>query len=1411
EEKVEAVNQVWSNIKAEIEAFDPDIEEKHESFLARFYHANKRVFASIAEKVRLGQINPFVKLNIIEVPVWKKFLGYLFPKIIKNYNIEDDRMEELDREIRLGFLPIAGNPPNRGHEHISYMAQDGLGLDVVIMRVQGKISYKNLLRCERVSASLRHFMSSQAFGSKYPLMRYTNLCRQWYNAAEGAESMHHFLAMNKDKNIHLFYLIGAENEKRMWNYMRQHYNFFKKFKFGTNPNHNVTFAVIQRGEYGKTVTVAELEKISAAVQKETGCPQYLQVALLQHPDIDLNVSSTYYRNTQDGAFVPLVAHEESKKRGLYGHPLISFWTRKPIAKDGDEYFLMRLGPIAKKLAKQINKIVEENTALADTVKISIDGGSGSGKTTIATAVSRSLKENYGLETIVISLDHFLVDRKWRIAIGKLVTGWPIDDAEKKLIGKAQSDIKSKEAYLKEEMFFDNAGIIKMMKEVEKFLRSKAETYTLRIPDAYIRGERARKDIEIPLRKGVVIIFDGKYANREELWQYYNLRYRLHDAPDRTKARFEIRSRKMNWQDADIQCLFYALSLMPSYEVYDKRTESGINGGFIDLRGDKWYLKNTPNGDSSSPIEALKKCLVLDCDGVLWSGIVGEDGIEGIQLTPEHLELQKKALDLKNKGILLAINSKNNLEDVIEAFHKLKGMVLNLSDFAVIKINWQDKATNTEAIARELDIGLDSLVFLDDSGHERKLVKKIWPDVSVPELPLNPEEWPQILDDIFALAAGVTDEDSRRTELYESRKLRDGLRNQAASLEDHLSSLDMKVVIRKDRENIGYVARIAQLSQRTNQFNPTTRRYSEEDIRALIASDKYEVFTLQLKHKITDEGIVGLIILSKDSEDTYEIDAFCLSCRAIGLTVEKAFIAYIANELQSKGARLIKGVYVPTSKNKLVEDLYSDVLGFEITAKQPDKTIFSLTLQDSGIRIPYWFSIKNDISGEIINFIKDNPPLSQKMTCAKVDEFSEDRQIVIIFIERGGFIGYDSDLEPIQVMKVYYYKKESLDAIKIKWTKTLLWEAYQENIKLTGVDISKPVSGSPITTVLPSYPSELELTSILNKEASRIWGRELQQDALLEMRDLLKYSWEGPQHILRLYHETQSAYVKNMILYYVRSWVKDFSEPDVKPGSEWLVGMLSERGPGGVISRPFGELCNKNSLQENGFSSQDPARELALHVKEHVFSRFVYESCKSLLQQYKSYMIFLAFQDEARRKNTSFIRDIYPNTIFGTWGCLECFGVIGVQLNGENFAESGVVIHQEQLFSSNAKHMGESELSRHRSENHAEFANELSRLNEERQKIFIIAYRNDIEQNMRYLVEYIERTIQSGNTRFIFIEYGSREAALMHIAGTQEGSILLLQDGKYRSLLLTWEEAAWLSNGRRLTFLEFKGGDLFIYP
>ncbi len=325
----------------------------------------------------------------------------------------------------------------------------------------------------------------------------------------------------------------------------------------------------------------------------------------------------------------------------------------------------------------------------------------------------------------------------------------------------------------------------------------------------------------------------------------------------------------------------------------------------------------------------KKCLVLDLDNTLWGGILGEEGMSGIKIGPDgvgqiYYLFQTKIKEIKDKGILLTICSKNNEHDVKEVFDLHKHLYLKWDDFVIKKINWVDKATNIHNIAKELNIGEDSLVFIDDSAFERKLVMEST-QVSVPGFPDKVEDLPEFICDVdrkYFSKISITDEDKVKSIQYIENFKRSEILSSSNSLEDFVKSLNIELSIYPALDV--NVPRIAQLTQKTNQFNLTTKRYSEAEIRQMLHDEKYSIFYGNATDKIGDYGTVILVILErKDSK--YLIDTFLMSCRVIGRFIENSFLHAILKNFDSKE---FYARYVPTGKNILVENKYEE-LGFEL--------------------------------------------------------------------------------------------------------------------------------------------------------------------------------------------------------------------------------------------------------------------------------------------------------------------------------------------------------------------------------------------------------------------------------------------------------------------------------------------------
>ena len=338
----------------------------------------------------------------------------------------------------------------------------------------------------------------------------------------------------------------------------------------------------------------------------------------------------------------------------------------------------------------------------------------------------------------------------------------------------------------------------------------------------------------------------------------------------------------------------------------------------------------------------KKCLVLDLDNTLWGGILGEEGIRGIALGGTYpgnafRMFQQQLSELARQGVILTVCSKNNYEEVLLAWREHPDMVLRENDFAAWKIDWTNKANNIGLLAEELNIGLDSMVFLDDNPSERDLVRRMLPTVAVPEFPahpyLLPEFFKEIAETYFSIYS-LTLEDMGKTAQYKANAQRNSAKSQFSDLSEYIKSLEIKL----DIEEAGVVAitRVAQMTQKTNQFNLTTRRYSESEIgNFLLQGDK--VYTLAVKDKFGDNGITGACIVRLEG-NTAEIDSLLLSCRILGKNIEQAFVSSILRKLQRIGIKTVTAQYIPTPKNAQVIDFY-DRLGFQESLTEASGTKF----------------------------------------------------------------------------------------------------------------------------------------------------------------------------------------------------------------------------------------------------------------------------------------------------------------------------------------------------------------------------------------------------------------------------------------------------------------------------------------
>ena len=343
----------------------------------------------------------------------------------------------------------------------------------------------------------------------------------------------------------------------------------------------------------------------------------------------------------------------------------------------------------------------------------------------------------------------------------------------------------------------------------------------------------------------------------------------------------------------------------------------------------------------------RKCIVLDLDNTLWGGIIGEDGFDGIELghSPNgkaFVDFQKELLSLWNQGIILAINSKNNFDDAMNVIKEHPNMILREKNFASIKINWNDKAENLKQIANEINIGLNSIVFFDDDKLNQERIKHEFPEVLTVELSSDPSYFSAILKDLNDFnVLQRTEDDVKRGEMYAQQRERKEFQKSISNLDDFLEQLDIQVKMKKTSEFL--IPRISQLTLKTNQFNLTTKRYQEEEIRNFANNDKFIVGCAQVLDKFGDNGITGVYIINKEDK-VWNIDTFLLSCRIMGRGVENGILSQILIDAKNNGIEEIRANFIPTKKNKPAENFLSD-FGFE---KNDDYWIYKL---NNEIKLP----------------------------------------------------------------------------------------------------------------------------------------------------------------------------------------------------------------------------------------------------------------------------------------------------------------------------------------------------------------------------------------------------------------------------------------------------------------------------
>ena len=327
---------------------------------------------------------------------------------------------------------------------------------------------------------------------------------------------------------------------------------------------------------------------------------------------------------------------------------------------------------------------------------------------------------------------------------------------------------------------------------------------------------------------------------------------------------------------------------------------------------------------------FKKCLIMDLDNTMWGGIIGDDGLENIEIGDLGIgkaftQLQYWAKELKHRGILIAVCSKNDEHIAKEVFEKHPDMVLRLEDISIFVANWSNKGDNIKYIQEVLNIGMDSLVFIDDNPFERNLVKTMLPEVTVPQLPEDPAEYLPFLQSLNLFeTVSFTEEDTFRTKQYQEESKRVIMQQSFESVDEYLGSLEMEATV--ETINSFNLARCAQLTQRSNQFNLTTVRYTENQLQQFLSKGG-EAICISLKDKFGDYGLISLVLLEK-KENMTEVNTWIMSCRVLKRGVEELAVNEIVTVAQKMNCDTIIGKYLPTPKNGMVKDIYKN-MGFTV--------------------------------------------------------------------------------------------------------------------------------------------------------------------------------------------------------------------------------------------------------------------------------------------------------------------------------------------------------------------------------------------------------------------------------------------------------------------------------------------------
>ena len=418
----------------------------------------------------------------------------------------------------------------------------------------------------------------------------------------------------------------------------------------------------------------------------------------------------------------------------------------------------------------------------------------------------------------------------------------------------------------------------------------------------------------------------------------------------SKDSFAVHTRKYN------VCLDELAATIPNLGIVDLNSIIGCVGRARAYDASMFFMSDMPLvpdiqamlaervADSiAARLGQVKKCVVVDLDNTLWGGIVGEDGIEGIHVGEDpigkiYLGIQRWLLRLKKRGIILAVCSKNDNHIAKEVFDRHPDMLLRYSDFACFVANWKTKADNMAYIKQVLNIGFDSIIFLDDNPAEREIIHNAYPDVLVPELPNDPANWLDYMAGLNCFETATSSkEDADRTRQYQEEAKRVEYKETFKNVTEYLESLEMKAkVLPLDSFTI---PRVAQLMQRTNQFNLRTVRHSAEELNTMATEVNFVPLVIRVRDKFGDYGIVSVIIGKQSGLEMF-IDTWLMSCRVLGRGLEWFALDKLVTLARKRGVTKIIGEYIPTRKNGQVADLYK-IAGFGVTAEG----LYSLQIQD----------------------------------------------------------------------------------------------------------------------------------------------------------------------------------------------------------------------------------------------------------------------------------------------------------------------------------------------------------------------------------------------------------------------------------------------------------------------------------